>query len=190
MTTDSGHFIAVLGMHRSGTSAVSRSLQVLGVSLGEKLMPAHSEINAKGFWEDTDFVNFNMEVGQVLGRAWHSVTPLSDADLTLLDETDLAERALALAKKRLGDNKIYGLKDPRLGNLSPFWLPVFRKTGAKVSAVLSIRHPASVAQSLAKRDGFTTEHGYLLWIDHVLSSVHESATENRVVVDYRLAPPS
>jgi len=43
-----------------------------------------------------------------------------------------------------------------------------------------------VAQSLAKRDGFTTEHSYLLWIDHVLSSVHDSASENRVVVDYDL----
>jgi hypothetical protein len=31
--------IAVLGMHRSGTSAITRGLTVLGVRLGAKLMP-------------------------------------------------------------------------------------------------------------------------------------------------------
>ena len=43
--------IVVLGMSASGTSALTRGLQVLGVNLGDKLMPpAHN--NVKGHFED------------------------------------------------------------------------------------------------------------------------------------------
>ena len=49
----------VLGMHRSGTSAVARGLLTLGVDLGEQLEPAAEGVNAKGYWEDMDVVRLN-----------------------------------------------------------------------------------------------------------------------------------
>ena len=42
--------VLVLGMHRSGTSAVTRVLNLLGAELGDDLMPAGSD-NPGGFWE-------------------------------------------------------------------------------------------------------------------------------------------
>ena len=41
----------VLGMHRSGTSAITRGLQALNVNLGEQLLPAVPNDNDKGFFE-------------------------------------------------------------------------------------------------------------------------------------------
>src|SRR5665647_3705297 len=54
--------IVVLGMHRSGTSAVTRGLQVMGVGLGDRLMPGLEGNNAKGFWEDIDLNALNIEM--------------------------------------------------------------------------------------------------------------------------------
>ncbi|MBV5267025.1 MAG: hypothetical protein JZU67_00575, partial [Burkholderiaceae bacterium] len=52
------NLIFVLGMHRSGTSAITRGLQVLGVSLGENLLPPVLLDNPKGYFEDVDFAAF------------------------------------------------------------------------------------------------------------------------------------
>ena len=50
--------IVVLGMHRSGTSAITKSLELLGVGLGSELHPAGFD-NPKGFWEDRDCLEIN-----------------------------------------------------------------------------------------------------------------------------------
>ena len=43
--------ILVLGMHRSGTSALTRVISLLGAALPQKLMPAAQNNNETGFWE-------------------------------------------------------------------------------------------------------------------------------------------
>ena len=50
--------VFILGMHRSGTSAITQAVKVLGFELSENLMPAKPD-NVKGFWEDWDVVNLN-----------------------------------------------------------------------------------------------------------------------------------
>lgn len=66
--------VVVLGMHRSGTSAITRSLKVLGVDLGGRLLPAEAGINDKGFWEDVDITAFNVDLLHALGHDWHTLT--------------------------------------------------------------------------------------------------------------------
>ena len=69
--------IVVLGMHRSGTSTIARALQTMGVSLGDKLMPAADGDNPKGFFEDTDIYALNVEMLHALqlARARRIVPP-------------------------------------------------------------------------------------------------------------------
>jgi len=53
--------IIVLGMHRSGTSALTGCLNILGVNLGERLerlMSAHED-NPKGYWENEKVISIN-----------------------------------------------------------------------------------------------------------------------------------
>ena len=47
-----GRVIVVIGMHRSGTSLVTRGLRALGVELGANLAVESAPDNAKGHWED------------------------------------------------------------------------------------------------------------------------------------------
>ena len=51
--------IVVIGMHRSGTSALTRALEVLNVHLGDNLMKPIADVNDKGFFEDLDINKFN-----------------------------------------------------------------------------------------------------------------------------------
>lgn len=58
MTGPKRRLIVVLGMHRSGTSAVTKSLELMGVGLGDNLSPA-GFANPKGFWEDRVCIQIN-----------------------------------------------------------------------------------------------------------------------------------
>lgn len=176
--------IVVLGMHRSGTSAVTRALQVLGVHLGDHLMPPVENNNDKGFWEDLDINALNMELLNVLNNDWHNLTPITPQNFEVLRQKGFYIKALELLRQKIRHAGIFGIKDPRVAKLLPFWQEVFAHSGYRVSYVLTIRNPLSVAQSLAKRDGMAPEKSYLLWLEHVLNSLFWTAGTQRVMVDY------
>jgi hypothetical protein len=75
--------IVVLGMHRSGTSAITRGLMVLGVELGDHLMPPAPNDNDKGFFEDIDVNAINVELYRSLENHpnWHTLAPVPRSEL-------------------------------------------------------------------------------------------------------------
>jgi glycosyltransferase involved in cell wall biosynthesis len=175
--------IVVLGVHRSGTSAITRGLQALGVDLGETLMPPASGNNEKGFFEDTEISAFNDELLELLGGHWHSLPAISETDLSSEKLADIRMRAIGLLRSKLG-SKPFGIKDPRIARLLPFWQQLFEHVGIDVSYVIASRHPMSVAESLRKRDGFDVEKSHYLWLGHVVPAVLYTAGTPRVVVSY------
>jgi len=176
--------IVVLGMHRSGTSVIARALQVIGIQLGNRLMPPFEGNNSKGFWEDVDINALNIEILHSLKSDWHFVAPLQPADVSTLCANGYLQRATELLQKKTDAIKLFGFKDPRTAKLLPFWKEVFTHGEWQVSYVIVIRHPLSVCASLAKRDGFDFEKSFLLWLEHVISSLMGTVGQNRVVVDY------
>lgn len=175
--------IVVLGMHRSGTSVITRGLQVLGVDLGDRLMPpAHD--NEKGFWEDLDINALNIALLEAIGHDWHTLTPVLAEELTTPVVEDFKLRALDMLRGKLSAGKPFGLKDPRIPRLLPFWQDVFAHLQVQVSYVIACRNPMSVARSLAKRDNFDLEKGYYLWLEHMLFSLTRTVDQTRIVVDY------
>lgn len=176
--------IVVLGMHRSGTSAITRGLQVLGVGLGDRLIPPIEGNNAKGFFEDIDLNAFNSEMLQAIDSDWHYVSPIDASDVDALRKKGYFIRAVELICLKVGDAPIFGFKDPRVAKLLPFWKEVFEHCQFDVGYVLALRHPLSVVKSLAKRDGFDSEKSYMLWLGHVLTSLSNTEGYMRVLVDY------
>ena len=92
--------VVVLGMHRSGTSTVARALQSVGVSLGDRLMPAAPGNNDKGFFEDLDIVNFNERLLSAVGHAWHSISLLKGSDVDRLCEQGYLKEAIRQLRKK------------------------------------------------------------------------------------------
>lgn len=178
--------IVVLGMHRSGTSAISRGLKVMGVELGDRLMPPNEAVNAKGFWEDIDLNELNIEMLRVLGSEWHGLVPIAPVAVETLCQKGYLLRAVELLRKKAGNAPIFGFKDPRVAKLLPFWKEVFSHCRFDVRYVLAIRHPLSVAKSLEKRDGMEAETSYMLWLEHVVASLAGTADSKRAIVDYDL----
>ncbi|WP_218131736.1 glycosyltransferase [Nitrosospira multiformis] len=176
--------IIVLGMHRSGTSAITRGLQVMGVELGDNLMPAVENVNAKGFWEDLDIYALNNELLSLLGSDWHHLTAIGLKDVEALRKSGYFAKAVDLLCQKVEKKNVFGFKDPRVAKLLPFWKEVFIQCQFDTSYVLVVRHPLSVAKSLAKRDGFDVEKSYFLWLGHIIESLTSSAGMQRVLVDY------
>ena len=178
--------IVVLGMHRSGTSAITRSLELLGVGLGDNLHPAGFD-NPKGFWEDLECLEINEELLCHLGSAydrldlaWERVK--SDPFINTLNE-----KAKQLVIRKLSENNgLWGFKDPRTCRLLSFWQGVFNFVGCETNYVIVLRNPLSIASSLAKRNRIPFEKSYFLWLQHMLPAVLGSAGSPRLLIDYDL----
>lgn len=181
---EKAQLIVVLGMHRSGTSAITRAFTTMGISLGDRLMPPAAGNNAKGFWEDIDISSLDEKMLHEVGSSWHALLPILDKDVRKLEENDYLERAIGMLHGKVADNSAFGLKDPRIAKLLPFWKKVFSRCEYDVRYVLAIRNPLSVAKSLLARDGMEREKSFFLWLNHVLASLVESEGAKRVVVDY------
>jgi len=64
--------VVVLGMHRSGTSAVAGCLERLGICMGRRLAPG-DEWNPGGYFEDRDLVELNDRLLSAQGIRWDSL---------------------------------------------------------------------------------------------------------------------
>ncbi|MBU2861282.1 glycosyltransferase [Acidithiobacillus ferrooxidans] len=174
--------LVVLGMHRSGTSAIARGLQALGASLGDALLPAGFD-NPKGFWEDRDMLRINEALLAELQSAYDRVGLLTPDDRPPVVAALENDARTALAQK-FAQVDFFALKDPRMARLLPFWQRVFAAADLSVAYVIALRNPLSVADSLARRNGFDRVKSALLWQEHLLAAVHHTQGQRRVVVDY------
>lgn len=177
----------VLGMHRSGTSLISRCLGLLGVELGpEENLLAPDGFNPTGFWEHKTVVGLNDEVLAIFGGTWNSLPELPDGWENDPRLAQLREIAAAFIKKEFGRFCSWGFKDPRTCVTLPFWKPLL----PPARYVLCFRSPADVAHSLEHAMAF--EDGIALWTAYVEASVRHTATDKRVAVFYDdvLADPS
>lgn len=174
--------LIVLGMHRSGTSALTGLISHLGVHPGHDLAPAVEGVNPKGFWEVREIVAIHDRILEVLGRAWCDPRPLPPDWWTWPEVASLSAELREVVRREYANAPMWVLKDPRICRLLPIWYPILEQENRVPGFVIPLRHPHAVASSLACRDGFSEEHGLLLWIMHVLQSELDSRTWRRVVV--------
>ena len=184
---DSDRLIVVLGMHRSGTSVITRALKVLGVDLGDQLLSADDGDdgdNVTGYWEDVDFNALNIGMLWAIDKDWFHTSPVTPLDVQVLEEKGYFLKAGNLLKEKLRDKKVFGVKDPRMTKLLPFWKEVFARYDINVNYVLAIRQPVSVVKSLETRGWEGRERNYFLWLNHVIESLSLTDSTSRVIVDY------
>ncbi|WP_456381009.1 glycosyltransferase [Thiolapillus sp.] len=178
------NLVVVLGMHRSGTSALSAFLHAHGVDFGENLLAAQED-NPKGFFEDRDIYEFNEELLNILGYEWHSISSIDPKELASPALNPFVERAQSLLCSKISDRLIYGMKDPRLSRLLPFWKKIFDQLGLNVHYFLSLRNPYDVYLSLRRRDNFDAEKALRIWIRYYLDLINDGdIISNATIIDY------
>ena len=175
--------VLVLGMHRSGTSALTRVLNLHGLALGPELMPAAAD-NPTGFWEHTGAVAIHERLLAALGMDWADPRPLPED----WQSTPAAREALAaigaLIDRDFAGHAAWAVKDPRLCRFVPLWRTAMQARGIDVGVVLVSRHPDEVAASLGARDGLPSGIAQLLWARYLLDAIAGSEGTKRHVLRY------
>jgi O-antigen biosynthesis protein len=175
--------IGVLGMHRSGTSAVTRGLQALGVYLGNEFLDAQPE-NPTGYWEDKGMVELNERALKALALKWDDFTPVDPANFDSRALRKLRRAAIGYVRRAFGRHPLWGFKDPRTIRVLPFWLEVFATCGLDDAYLLVIRNPMSVAKSLFARQQMPLEDSLRLWLAYSVPFFARIAGKPLLVVDY------
>src|SRR4030095_4772214 len=146
----------VLGMHRSGTSAVTQLLALAGASLPANVMPG-DEHNAKGYFEPWKIALFDDERLRAGGSAWDDVFAFPFRPLPADQERAWFERGVALFDEEFGRANWPLMKDPRATVLLPLWRDIFAARKVGLRCVIPVRHPLAVSGSLRRRNGFADE---------------------------------
>jgi len=173
--------IVVLGMHRSGTSALTGMLQMLGIELGNEIL-APSDENIKGFFENIDILNLNEKILSENNSSW------DDTNYNLIIDSEKKEKYVSEAKKIIEDNfsynKIFVIKDPRLCITFPIWEQALAELNIMIKIILPYRNPFETAKSLKKRDGFSTEKSLLLWTKYFYLSELYTRKYKRIFIGF------
>jgi hypothetical protein len=178
-----GRHAVVVGMHRSGTSAVANVMARLGLALPDETdLITPGPFNERGYWESRRFVTYDDRVLRYLGGTW-SAPPAPAPGWERVDDVAMAELragAREFAREEFADPHLV-LKDPRLCITLPLWRTVFEPT---LVAVLTLRDPLEVARSLEHRNDFPLSLSLALWRRYVQQSVTSVEGLPVFVVEY------
>lgn len=175
--------IFILGMHRSGTSAATRLLNILGASLPGNLLPPDPHINEKGYFEDKDVVSLNETLLSHLHAAWYDIKDLPPNWWKKEDIISFRGKIQDILKQNYGAFDLAMIKDPRLSILFPLWRDAVQGLFEPLSVIV-LRRPEEVAASLFKRDGLDKSYGYYLWMRYVLSSFAHTMNLKRTFITF------
>ena len=173
----------VLGMHRSGTSALAGALRLCGLAAAKSVMPADAA-NERGFWESAAIKALDDEMLETLGQSWHGLMPIRFGELREDQVARARKRSSATLMSEYDRGARIVLKEPRLCRLLPIWEPVLQERAKTVSYALIVRNPTEVARSLAQRNDFELNHGLLLWARYSLDAEIHTRGRRRLLVSY------
>ncbi|MDG6348853.1 glycosyltransferase, partial [Luteimonas sp. 8-5] len=176
--------LLVLGMHRSGTSALARVLGLCGADLGSRVASAGAG-NETGHWEDSFAVELHDRLLSQFGATWDSPFALPR---DWLGSAQGVEAVAGIADYLRGNRALHPLwasKDPRLCLFAPAWTRAAGEAGMPLAAVMVLRDPAEVAGSLAARDGIARGRGLLLWLEYAIAAADAAQAVPVAVLDYQ-----
>ena len=164
--------IIVLGSPRSGSSLITRLLDLIGADLGTDIAEVGQlDDRERGFWEHRGVVETN-----------EALLHAKECDWNQLASWEMVEKAPKRAPKKLADTyqaikdicadapskAPWVIKDPRMCLTLPYWLPKLTKPIAVVVA----RHPLEVAISMQTRYGTSLAEGLALWEFYACSTLN------------------
>jgi len=163
--------LLVLGMHRSGTSALAGLLCQQGIQA-----PPYPDVgdphNPTGYWEPRQLRAFHNSLLESAQSIWEDpllpVLPWQPQHLEMA-LADL-ENALEADFPSTDPQAVALIKDPRQCRLLPLWTALFAQRPFQVAVVLAVRQPQAVAASLVSRDQLPLDRALLLWLSHTLEA--------------------
>lgn len=142
--------VIVLGMHRSGTSALTGILEEAGLHLGS--VSERAPDNLKGNRESTSIMALHNDILQRNGGSWDQ--PPNNPNWS---PVHFAFRDTIIESHK--DKTLWGFKDPRTLLMLGPWLSAL----PNATKIGIFRHPFAVAHSLFSRSAMPYEKSLALW---------------------------
>ena len=180
--------LVVLGMHRSGTSALARVLSLRGADLPAHLMLANQG-NASGYWEPAPVVALNDEMLDYFGTAWDDPFAAFQIPEASLFPKRFQQRAARILDQEYCDSPLFILKDPRISLLGSFWLDAIAAMDVQACPIVLARSFADVAASLQVRDKSNLPSAVLLYVAYCveIATAHHDRSPSFLRYDRLLA---
>jgi hypothetical protein len=172
--------VCIAGMHRSGTSMVTRLMNICGLHLGAQwdMNPTQPD-NPEGYWENIKFVTLNDELLAELGGGW-DYPPQLAPDWPETDKLARLRRKACVVVDDFRDCDLWGWKDPRSSLLVPFWCSV----QPDLKFVICLRNPLEVADSLYRRNMFSRARSLALWREYNERVLAATRPGQRIITHY------
>lgn len=175
--------ILVLGMHRSGTSAATRVLNLLGCTLSDQLLGEHLG-NETGHWEAFEAISLNDDILSSAGSSHDDWGPINPDWRQSAICSQMVRQVSEILGQHAALGPLFAIKDPRMCRLADVWTQAADKAQIEPLILMMLRNPAEVAASLQARDLMSTGYAELLWLRHVLDAEFYTRGRKRVVCTY------
>ena len=178
----------VLGMHRSGTSALSGALSLAGVERPRTMMPPTTE-NPQGYWESRVIAKANNHFLKTANTRWDHSAKISEEWFQSKERGQDRQRIVDIIRTEYPAHGDILIKDPRICRLLPLWIAAIRQAGFAPRCILILRDSRQVAASLAARAAVpefspaaiqSRNQATLLWLRYVLDMERYSRREERI----------
>ena len=148
--------VCILGMHRSGTSCLTGSLQAAGIPGGK--VNQYTTDNPRGNRENQSIMTLNDRVMADNNGTWDCPPTTLNYSLEHQQQRDL------LLEELNSQFPVWMFKDPRTVLTLPFW----QQGISNLQLIGTFRHPVKVAMSLYQRQGtpIPLREGLKLWIHY------------------------
>ncbi|ASV84520.1 sulfotransferase family protein [Ochrobactrum quorumnocens] len=175
--------IIVLGMHRSGTSVLTRIINILGAALPVNCLGAN-ESNATGHWEPRSLIWLHEQMLQESGSQWDDWRSFEFTRMPPDRQAHFTYEISRLLREEYETAPIFVLKEPRISRFVPLYIAAFKMWGVEPKFVLTNRNPLEVAASLHVRDKITRGYALLIWLRHELDAERATRGHSRTFVSY------
>jgi hypothetical protein len=191
MTSPRRTGLIVAGMHRSGTSALARLINLLGADMPRDIEPPNIS-NEDGHWEPKPVLALHDRIFARFDARWSSLSAIGDDALrSTADGKNLIEDIKSVIVGQYGNWPFFVLKDPRICLFISYWRTAFDDLGIGAKFVFAFRNPLDVAESLRDREAadapgevWDIDRGGLLWLHYVLAAESATRGQPRVFLRY------
>ncbi|HEX4053052.1 MAG TPA: sulfotransferase [Tepidisphaeraceae bacterium] len=147
---DQKTFFLIVGLPRSGTSAIAQLLDHLGVYFGD---PAHfldaKKLTHNPIFYELQWVNdFNNRVLKAWNCTYTDDALPIESDFQHPQMAGLREALRNQLVQEFASHAIVGVKDPRICFTFPLWRAVVTEMGYALKTILTLRSPSAVLKSI------------------------------------------